>query len=116
MGYLNCTVAALPLELHTKNLLELCDLYQYHQLINKHTKITAKYATTIDLFLTNKKEIFTFSGVCRIGIRVHSLIYAVRKFCFPKGKQKIVESCQFRSFDANSFHVDLNLAPSSSGR
>ena len=41
LGDLNCNVAACPLELHTKNLLELCDLYQYHQLINKHTRITA---------------------------------------------------------------------------
>ena len=29
LGDLNCNVAACPLELHTKNLLELCDLYQY---------------------------------------------------------------------------------------
>ena len=87
LGDLNCNVAACPLELHIKNLLELCDLYQYHQLINKHTRITAKSATTIDLFLTNNKEMFTFSGVCHIGISDHSLIYGVRKFCFPKGEE-----------------------------
>ena len=74
---LNCNVAACPLQLHTKNILELCDLYQYHQLINKHTRITAKSATTIDLFLTNNKEMFTFSEVCHIGISDHSLIFGV---------------------------------------
>ena len=111
LGDLNCNVAACPLELHTKNLLEICNLYQYHQLINKHTRITAKSATIMDLILTNNKEIFTFSGVCHIGISDHSLIYGVRNFCIPRGKQKIVESQQFRSFDANSFHTDLNLAP-----
>ena len=36
----NCNVAACPLESHTKNLLEICDLYQNHQLINVHTRIT----------------------------------------------------------------------------
>ena len=58
LGDLNCNVAACPLESHTKNLLEICNLYQYHQLINEHTRITEKSATTIHLFLTNKKEIF----------------------------------------------------------
>ena len=110
LGVLYCKVAACPLELHTKNLLEICNLYQYHQLINKHTRIIAKSATIIDLFLTKSKEIFTFSGVCHIGISDHSLIYGVRKFCIPKGKQKIVKSRQLRSFDANSFHAYLNLA------
>ena len=62
LGDLNCNVAACPLESHTKNLLEICNLYQYHQLINEHTRITEKSATTIDLFLTNNKEIFTHSG------------------------------------------------------
>ena len=77
-----------------KNVLEIYDLDQYHQLINEHTRITEKSATTIDLFLTNNKEMFTHSGVCHIGISVHSLIYGVRKFCIPKGKPKIVESRQ----------------------
>ncbi|CAH3017235.1 unnamed protein product, partial [Porites evermanni] len=107
LGDLNCNVAACPLESHTKNLLEICNLYQYHQLINEHTRITEKSATTIDLFLTNNKEIFTHSGVCHIGISDHSLIYRVRKFFIPKGKPKIVESRQFRNFDANSFQLTL---------
>ena len=38
LGDLNCNVAACPLESHTKNLLEICNLYQYHQLINEHTE------------------------------------------------------------------------------
>ena len=113
LGDLNCNVAACPLESHTKNLLEICNLYQYHQLINEHTRITEKSATTIDLFLANNKEVFKQSGVrvCHIGISDHSLIYGVRKFCIPKGKPKIVESRQLRNFDANLFHADLNQAP-----
>ena len=57
LGDVNCNVAACPLESHTKNLLAICNLYQYHQLINVHTRITEKSATTIiDLFLTNNKK------------------------------------------------------------
>ena len=32
-----------------------------------------------------------YSGVCHIGISDYSLIYGVRKFCFPKEKPKIVD-------------------------
>ena len=85
LGDLNCNVAACSLESHTKNLLEICSLHQYHQLINEHNRITGNSMTTIDLFLTNNKEIVTNSGVCS------ALIYGVRKFCIPKGKPKIVE-------------------------
>ena len=104
LGVVNCNVAACPLESRTKNLLEICNLYQYHQLINVHTRITKKSATTIDLFLTNNKEMYTHSGVCDIGISDHSLINAIRKFCIPKGKPKIVESRQFRNFNTG-WHI-----------
>ena len=74
-----------------------------------HTRITEKSATTIDLFLTNNKEMYTLSWVC--GISDHSLIYAIRKLCIPKGKPKIVESRRFGNFNSDSFRADLNLAP-----
>ena len=62
LGDLNCNVAACPLELRTKNLLEIYNLYQYQQLINEHTRITEKCATIIDLFLTNNKEVLRILG------------------------------------------------------
>ena len=62
LGDLNCNVAACPLELRTKNLLEFYNLYQYQQLINEHTRITEKCATIIDLFLTNNKEVLRILG------------------------------------------------------
>ena len=97
LGDVNCNVTACPLESHTKNLLEICNLYQFHQFVNVYTLITEKSAT-IDLFLTNNKEMYTHSVVCHIGISDDSLIYAIRKLCIPKGKPKIVESQQVKEF------------------
>ena len=111
LGDVNCNVTACPLEPHTKNFLEICNLYQFHQLINVHTRITENSATTIDLFITNNKEMYTHSGVWHIGISDHSLGYAIRKLCIPKGKPKIVEVRQFRNFDPGSFRADLCLVP-----
>ena len=111
LGDVNCNVTACLLEPHTKNFFEICNLYQFHQLINIHTRITKKSATTIDLFITNNKEMYMHSGVCHIGISDHSLVYAVWKLCIPKGKPKIVEARQFRNFDTGSFCADLCLVP-----
>ena len=92
LGELNCNVAAYPQETQAKNLLEIYNLYQYHQAINVATRITEKSAATIDLFIPNTKEINIHSKVCHIGISNHSLIYGLEIFCFLKGKPKIVKS------------------------
>ena len=74
IGDFNCDIIASPLNSHTKRLLELCNLYQYHQVINEPTRITKSSSTTIDLFITNNPTLFNSSGVCHIGISYHSLI------------------------------------------
>ena len=42
IGDFNCNVGATLLESHTKRLLDICNLYQYHQLIREPTRITEK--------------------------------------------------------------------------
>ena len=109
IGDFNCNVGATLLESHTKKLLDICNLYQYHQLIREPTRITEKTASTIDLFSTNNNDLFMQSGVCHIGISDHSLIFAVRKFSLPKRSPLIVQSRQFRNFDGDLFRTDLSL-------
>ena len=111
IGDLNCDVGASPHDSQTKQLLDICNLYQYHQFIEEPIRMTRHTATTIDLFLTNNRSQYSHSGVCHIGISDHSLIYAVRKLCVPKRNSNIMTSRQFRNFDANAFRYDLNLAP-----
>ena len=111
IGDFNCNVGATLLESHTKKLLGICNLYQYHQLIREPTSITEKTASRIDLFITNNNDLFSRSGVCHIGISDHSLIFAVRKFSLPKRSPLIVQSRQFRNFDGDLFRTDLSLVP-----
>ena len=40
LGDFNCNVGSTPLESHTKHLLDICDLYLYHQVITECTRIT----------------------------------------------------------------------------
>ena len=108
---INCDVSANPLNHQTRNLVDLCNLYQYHQLIQFPTRITENTASTIDSFMTNNHSKFSRYGVSHIGISDHSLIYAIRKLCIPTRNPNIIISGQFRNFDPNMFREKLALAP-----
>ena len=59
--------------------LEILNLYQLHQLINKPTRITETSKTLIDVIITNKPVNYLKSGIIHIGISDHSLVYTCRK-------------------------------------
>lgn len=53
IGDLNCNVGATSPDCSTQKLLDICDSYQYRQLIDQPTRITQLTSPIIDLFLTN---------------------------------------------------------------
>ena len=61
----------------------------------KRCRVTETSASTIDLILSNTPENIVSSGVSHVGISDHSLIYAVRKFVFPKSKSIMREVRDF---------------------
>ena len=79
IGGLNCNVGATSPDCSTQKLLDICDSYQYSQLINRPTRITQLTSSIVDLFLTNHLWNFSDSEVAHIGISDHCLVYAVRK-------------------------------------
>ncbi|CAB3998829.1 RNA-directed DNA polymerase from transposon BS [Paramuricea clavata] len=81
------------------------------QLIKESTRLTPKSATLIDLILTNRPENISRSGVIHLGIPDHSLVYAVRKFSLPKGRQKIRQVRNFENFVENDFIRDVSQLP-----
>lgn len=76
IGDRNCdlTYVASPSNNDTRHLIELCESYQYGQLIKEPTRITSISNTLIDLFLTNEPNKFALSGVSHVGCSDHSLI------------------------------------------
>ena len=63
----------------------------------------SKTSTLIDLFTTNNKESFVYSGVYSLTISDHNLIFAVRKIGVPRQSPRSVETRNFRKFDVNAF-------------
>ena len=90
IGDLNCNVGATSPDCSTQKLLDICDSYQYRQLIDQPTRITQLTSSIIDLFLTNHPRNFSYSGVANIGISDHCLVYAIRKICIPKSNPKTI--------------------------
>ena len=100
MGDLNCDLFKFPLESNARKLQFLSSLYQLDQLINEHARVTKTSATLIDLFFTNKCENILQSGVVRLGIPDHNLIYAVKKFSLPKSRKSVKNCSQFQKFQS----------------
>ncbi|CAB4026141.1 RNA-directed DNA polymerase from transposon BS [Paramuricea clavata] len=111
IGDLNCDVSKTIPDPHTCKLQFLCSLYQIDQLIKESTRLTPKSATLIDLILTNRPENISRSGVIHLGISDHSLVYAVRKFTLPNGRQKIRQVRNFKNFVENDFIRDVSQLP-----
>ncbi len=109
IGDLNCDVSKTIPNPHTLQF--LCSLCQIDQLIKESTRLTPKSATLIDLILTNRPENISRSGVIHLGISDHSLVYAVRKFTLPKGRQKNRQVRNFKNFVENDFIRDVSQLP-----
>jgi hypothetical protein len=68
-------------------------------------------STLIDLILTNKPEIISSAGVLHLGISDHSLVYAVRKYEFPKSRPTIKEVRDLTHFSDSYFRAVLLQVP-----
>ena len=110
LGDFNCNILSNPPEVHTTHLLDLMVDYQLAQLIKEPTRVNAKSQTLIDVFITNKEDNISHSGVYTLSISDHNLIYAVRKIGLPRGQPKSIQSRNFKHFSEENFLTDLKNA------
>ena len=111
LGDINCDMMAVTPANETRHLIELCELFQYTQLIKEPTHVTSSTKSLIDLFLTNEPVKFATSGVSPIGCSDHSLIYVSRKLTCPRLIPRIIESRQYKNFVPDDFVNDMALVP-----
>ena len=111
LGDINRDMMAVTPANETRHLIELCELFQYTQLIKEPTRVTSSTKSLIDLFLTNESVKFATSGVSPIGCSDHSLIYVSRKLTCPRSIPRIIESRQYKNFVPDDFVNDMALVP-----
>jgi len=94
-------------------LLNVTDIYNLKQLINEPTRVTPVKSTLIDVTFTSHPDNVSCSGESNIGISDHSLIYVFRKISLPSPIKgfSTVSYRQFKSFDSNSFCLDILAQP-----
>lgn len=106
-GDINCNLAKDSVDPTSSTVRFLYDSYQFCQLINDYTRVTDCSKTLIDHFLTNEPQNIVASGVIKIGISDHYLIYGVRKFQTIKSNPKYIESRNMKNYDPYLFIHDL---------
>ena len=81
--------------------------YQLAQLIKEPTRVKQPL---IDVFIMNKEDNISHSGVYTLSISDHNLIYAVRRTGLPRGQPKFIQSRNFKHFNEENFLTDLKNA------
>ena len=74
------------------------------------TRVNSKSQTLIDVFITNKEDNISHSGVYTLSISDQNLIYAVRKIGLPRKQPKFIQSRNFKHFREKNFLRDLKNA------
>ena len=110
LGDLNYNIFSDLPEVHTTYLLDLMVDCQLAQLIKEPTRVNDKSKTLIDVFITNKEDNISHSGVYTLSISDHNSIHAVRKIGLPRGQPKFIQYRNFKYFNEENFLTDLKNA------
>ena len=111
VGDINCDFVKPIPDSHTRRLQLSCSLYQLDQLITEPTRVTEKSAILIDLFIKNKLENISNSGVIHLGISDHSKIFAVKSTTVPKFRHSTKEVRDYKNFVDSNFIDDISQVP-----
>jgi len=77
------------------------------------TKVTK---TLIDVLLSNKPELFKYSGNYYPSLSDHALIYGVLKGRVNSNKPKVITFRSFKNFEPDVFKQHLSTAPWHTGQ
>ena len=105
-GDLNCDLLGNRSHRATSLLNSFAQIYQLQQLIDEPTRCSASTRTLIDVVYTNCPSKVAASGVIRLGISDHDLIYAIRKVAIKpivnKHMHKVVNIRNMKIFNVDS--------------
>jgi hypothetical protein len=75
VGDLNCNLLEAEKNVHSKRFIDIMDIYQLEQIITEPTRVTIDTSSLIDVFITNIPQKVKYSGVIRLCISDHYMIY-----------------------------------------
>ena len=108
LGDMNCDLLHLcDNAKQERALLDICDVYDLHCLINEQKGISLTKEFCIDVILTNTPALVLESGTLEPGLSDHLLIYTVLNIKSKKPKTTFRISRSFKEFNADLFNMDL---------
>ena len=105
---LNCDLSLPVLQSQLWQLLDILELFQMKEEIADATHITNNTALLLDIIATNCPDKVKESGVFRLSISDHSLVYVCLKISLPRNKPKMVESRNLKNYNVNYFNDHLS--------
>ena len=112
IGDLNCDLLH-PMDngKQGRELLDICDVYDLHNLIKGSTRISFSKESCLDVTLSNVPSFALKSGIIDIGLSDHMLIYTIfnKKLLNPKARP--TKGRCFKKFNEEEFNKDLQLGP-----
>ena len=110
-GDLNCNLLSTETNRKIEKFQDLMRNYQLKQHITTPTRITNDTQSLIDIIITKIDDTKIIdSGVIHLGISDHSLVYICRKVACQKETPKLIETRQFKHFNALRFQRELSEA------
>ena len=92
-----------------KHMIDLYEAYGLKQLIKEPTRVTLHTSTLIDHVAVSDPRNIVDSGVLKIAMSDHYMVYCVRKFRGALTKQhKKITTRQMKNFDETSFLADIS--------
>ena len=111
LGDLNCDYSDLGNTNNKVKLQSIFDNFNMQNVITKPTRTTIETSTLIDLIVTTRKDLVSFTGVFPLGISDHDLIYATLRLKNKRPPPRVIKIRNYKKMDLKSFKFDLENAP-----
>ena len=110
LGDINCDVKNKVMSWHTRKLLDILQLYNCSQIIDKYTREAPNSSTTVDLIISNNIAKICENDVIEVSLSDHYMIYCVLgKFKSGKSEcHKYKTGRNMKKFNVENFISDMS--------
>ena len=112
LGDLNCDLLRPDYQdCDGRALLDICDIYDLHCLVEGPTRISNNTATLIDVILVNNRRRFFHTDSIDVHLSDHNMVCTAMKCQIPKASPRFVTYRRMKGIDSKSLQKDLGVVP-----
>ena len=113
LGDTNCDLTpkqdGQPIKNDSKHMSDIYELFSFKQLIEEPTRVTLTTSSIIDHIATTKVPNIVESGVHKVSLSDHFMVYCIRKFNGAVIKDhKVIKTRKMKHFNEEAFLADVS--------